>query len=114
MTLPLLLALLVGYLVLAGLFVMVAWPLPGRARWLGLAAVAAAAPVFTWIGSYSEQVAGGQCYSNVVTLIGNSVSHTTLPKELAESVRALPLKGAETDCSEVEAAAKRLPLAEQP
>lgn len=42
-------------------------------------------------------------------MIARAIEKTDVPKALAEKVRALPLHGYETNCSEVEAAAHELP-----
>jgi hypothetical protein len=114
MFLPLLLAALIAYVVFAGLFVAAASGTNRRAKWLGLAALAAAAPVFSWFGAFSEQFESGQCYTQAITMIARAIENTDVPKALAEKVRTLPLHGYETNCSEVEAAAHELPNAAAP
>ena len=108
MTLSLLLICLVGYLVLAAVFVIVTHGVSRRARWAGLAAIAVSAPFFFWSGTFSEQFDAGQCYSNVVDKIANAVERTHSPRDLAEQIRALPMHGYETSCQEVEVAAHKL------
>ena len=114
MTVLLLPALLIGYVVLAALFVAATWKSPARAKWLGLASIAAAAPLFLWIGSFAEQFGAGQCYSSAIGMIANAVENSNSPAELGKQIRALPLRGYETSCSEVESAAKALPNAKAP
>lgn len=109
MTLPLLLAALVGYGVLAAVFVAVTKDAKRHVRWLGLAAIAVSAPVFVWFGAFSEQFSSGQCYSSAIASIASAVEHTHSPEALAEQIRALPMHGYETICTEVESAARRLP-----
>lgn len=114
MTVLLLLALLIGYVGLAILFVVVAWQSPARAKWFGLASIAAAAPFFLWLGSFAEKFDAGQCYSSAVTMIANAVEHTGAPAELGKQIRSLPMRGYETSCAEVKSAAKGLPHAKAP
>ncbi len=108
MTLSLLLALLVGCVVMAAMFLGAAWKTPGRAKWFGLVAIVVSAPFFYWLGSFSEQFGAGQCYSNAMSMIANAVERTDSPQDLARQLRALPMHGYETVCSEVEAAAGKL------
>jgi hypothetical protein len=105
---------LVAYLVLAAMFTLAATGTSRRARWLGLAALAAAAPSFIWMGAFGEKFDTGQCYSSVINMIANAVKETDDPKSLAEKIRALPMRGYETLCSEVEAAAHELPKRKAP
>jgi hypothetical protein len=105
---------LVAYLVLAAMFTLAAAGTNRRARWLGLAALAAAAPSFIWMGAFGEKFDSGQCYSSVINVIANAVKETDDPKSLAEKIRALPMSGYETRCSEVEAAAHELPKRKAP
>ena len=114
MFLPLLIAGLFAYLILAAAFVIAARKANIRAKLLGLAALAAAAPGFAWFGAFGEQFGSGQCYSEVVHLIANAVERTTSPRLLAQEIRALPVYGYETACSEVEAASRELPNAIAP
>ncbi len=107
-------ALLIGYVALSALFTAAVWQASARAKWLGLAALAASAPLFFWLGSFAEQFGAGQCYSNAMSMIASAVEHTNEPAELAKQLRKLPLHGYETSCSEVEAAAKGLPNANAP
>jgi len=105
---------LIGYVVLVVLFMVAVWHSPPRAKWLGLASITTAAPFFVWLGYFTEQFGAGQCYSSTVALIANSVEHTKSPAKLSQRIRSLPLNGYETDCKEVEAAAKELPNANAP
>lgn len=114
MTVLLIFTLFIGYLAFAIAFVLIAWRSPARAKWGGLAAIAAAAPFFIWLGAFGEQFGAGQCYSKTFSMIGNAVERTDAPVELAKKIRALPFRGYETSCSEVEAAAKDLPNASAP
>ena len=114
MSVLLLPALLIGYVVFAALFISATWKSPARAKWLGLASIAAAAPFFMWLGSFAEQFGAGQCYSNTFGMIANAVESTSAPADLGQQIRALPMHGYETNCSEVEAAAKTLPNAKAP
>jgi hypothetical protein len=98
----------VGYLVLAGTFIVAAWGANSRAKWLGLVALAAGAPGFLWMGAFAEKFDSGQCYSEVVRTIANAVEKTDSPKALAEKIRKLPMRGYETSCAEVETAAHEL------
>ena len=82
-----------------------------RARWLGLGAIIAAAPVFTWLGVFGDQFKTGQCYSRTNAYVARAVERTDSPKTLADRIKALPFYGYETNCSEVEAAASKLPNA---
>jgi len=109
MTLFLLLMCLLGYLVLAAVFAVSVRNAPRRVLWLGLATIAASAPFFYWFGTFSEQFNSGLCYSSIVGEVANAVEHTDSPKSLAQQIKALPMRGYETSCSEVERAARRLP-----
>ena len=101
-----------GYVILAALFLVAASSRMGpRAKWLGLAAIIAAAPVFVWIGGFAEQFETGQCYSEVNRYVARAVERTDAPQALAQEIEALPFRGYETSCSEVEAAASKLPNA---
>lgn len=111
---PLLLTLLIGYIAFASVFLVIAWKSPPLAKWGGLSAIAAAAPFFIWLGAFGEQFGAGQCYSNTFSMIGNAVARTDAPVMLAKEIRALPFRGYETSCAEVEAAAKKLPNASAP
>ena len=104
----LLVILLASYLVMTVMFLIAAWGTTRCAKWLGLAAIAAAAPFFFWLGTFSEQFGAGQCYSNVVSMIANAVEKTNAPQDLSKKIRALPMRGYETICSEVEIAGQRL------
>jgi hypothetical protein len=108
MTIPLLIIALFAYLALAALFTGAAWKANAKAKWFGLAAIAAAVPVFFWAGAFAEQFSAGQCYTKAINTIADSVGKTDDPATLAERIRALPLYGYETVCSEVEAAANEL------
>lgn len=114
MLLPALLASLIAYIIFVGLFVAAAPDTNRHAKWLGLTALAAAAPVFIWIGAFGEQFESGQCYTQTITMIARAIEKTDAPKTLAEKVKALPLHGYETDCSEVLAAVHELPNAAAP
>jgi hypothetical protein len=103
-----LLLLPIAYLILTIAFVATTPALPARTRWLGLAAVLAGAPLFYWIGSFGTQFQSGLCYSEVITDITIAVEKTSNPNTLATKLRALPLAGYETSCSDVKVAAKRL------
>ena len=50
----------------------------------------------------------GQCYLSTIVKIENAVGHTDAPTGLAKKIRALPLRGYETTCVEVDAAANEL------
>lgn len=103
---------LIVYLVLAGMFILAAWGTSFRAKWLGLAALAAGAPGFVWMGWFAEKFDSGQCYSEVIHTISNAVERADdSPRALAAKIRKLPVHGYETVCSEVEAAAHALPHA---
>ena len=108
MTLTLLWVCLVGYLVIAAVFVVSTASSSRRAKWLGLLAIAASAPFFYWLGAFSEQATSGICYSTVVEGVANSLEQTNSPKALAKQIRELPMRGYETSCPEVEQAARRL------
>ena len=98
----------IAYLVLACTFILAAWGTSSRAKWPGLVALAAGAPGFVWMGSFAEKFDSGQCYSEVVRTIANAVEKTDSPGALAEKIRRLPMRGYETNCSGVEAAARQL------
>jgi hypothetical protein len=100
---------LVGYVVLAAVFFGATQGASRRARWLGLVAIAASAPFFYWLGAFSEQFNSGICYSNVMDKVANAVQHTSTPKALSGKIKALPMRGYETSCSEVERVASKLP-----
>ena len=114
MTLLLLLALLIGCVVMAAAFLVAAWKAPRTAKWFGFLAIVISAPFFYWLGAFSEQFGAGQCYSNAMNMVANAVERTGTPQKLAEQLRTLPMRGYETNCSEVEAAAKKLPNAGAP
>jgi len=105
------LLLLVGFVVMAATFVAAAWRSPRHAKGLGLAILALSAPFFFWLGGFSERFKSGQCYSNAIEMVANAVEETGAARELSKSIRALPLEGYETVCSDVEAAARQLPNA---
>ena len=114
MTATFLLVLLTGFGVMVLIFLLAGRGLTRKSKWLGLAAIALAAPFFFWLGSFSEQFTSGQCYSRSIHLIANAVSRTDAPVRLAEQIRSLPLYGYETMCSEVEVASEALPNAGAP
>jgi hypothetical protein len=114
MTVTFLLVLLIGFGVMALIFVLAGRGLTRASKWLGLAAILLSAPFFYWLGAFSEQFTSGQCYSNVIAMIANSVEKSDSPTTLSEKIRALPLYGYETICAEVEAAAEKLPNASAP
>jgi hypothetical protein len=110
--LSLLIAAFFGYVILAALFLVATSSRMGRrAKWLGLAAIVAAAPALVWFGAFGEQTAAGQCYSKINDYVARAVERTDAPRALAEQISALPFRGYETSCSEVEAAASKLPNA---
>lgn len=111
MTATFLLALLVGFGVMVLIFLLAGRGLTQQSKWLGLAAIALAAPFFFWLGAFSEQFTSGQCYSRSIHLIADAVAKTGTPERLAEQIRSLPLHGYETVCSEVEVASEALPNA---
>ncbi|GAB3031255.1 hypothetical protein GCM10027285_12480 [Oleiagrimonas citrea] len=104
----LLLSLLVGYVVMAFVFLVSAHTASRRSRWLGFIAIAAAAPVFYWLGAFTEQASAGACYSNVVSRVASAVEQTKSPKALAAEIKSLPMRGYETSCPEVEQASHKL------
>lgn len=108
MAISLLLLALVGYFVLTGLFWVASIGTPMRARLAGFIAIAAAAPVFICFGGFRERFTAGQCYSNAFDSVAAAAERTNAPKTLAAQIRALPLHGYETECAEVEEAARRL------
>jgi len=114
MTATFLLVLLIGFGVMALIFLLAGRGLTQKSKWLGLAAIVLAAPFFFWLGAFSEQFTSGQCYSRSIHLIANAVSRSDNPERLAEQIRALPLYGYETVCSEVEIASEGLPNAGAP
>ncbi len=114
MTFYSLIGLLIGFVIMAMLFTAAVWRSHGHAKWLGLVLIAASAPFFFWAGTFSEQFGAGICYSDSMDMIANAVEKTEDPIELAKKIRALPMQGYETDCKEVEAAAKVLPHALSP
>lgn len=114
MTATLLLVCLFGFGVMTLAFLTVGRGLTRKSKWLGVVAIALAAPFFYWLGAFSEQFTSGQCYSRSIHLIANAVSATDTPARLADQIRALPLYGYETSCPHVEAAAETLPHADVP
>lgn len=108
MTLTLLVVALGSYLALAGAFFVATRGAPKLARWMGLAAIASAAPFFIWWGAFAEQFTAGQCYSHVIESVATSVENSRTPSELAREIRSLPMRGYETNCTEVEQAAEHL------
>ena len=109
MEILLLLSLLIGYAVMAAIFLVSAHATPRHAKWFGIIAIAAAAPFFYWLGAFSEQADAGICYSNIVGNVADAVEQTQSPRALAAKIRALPIRGYETSCPEVEQASLRLP-----
>ncbi len=109
MTVSTLLLLLAGYLIFAAIFLGLDWRSTRHAKWGGLAAIAAAAPVFFWLGAFGEQFGAGLCYSEVVHAIAGAVEASQDPGATARQIRDLPMHGYETSCAEVEAAARKLP-----
>jgi hypothetical protein len=63
------------------------------------------------MGKFGEQFATGQCYSKANEYVARAVERTDAPQALAEKIKALPFRGYESDCSEIEAAARELPNA---
>lgn len=112
MTTFLLFGLLIGFCVMAVVFLLASRGVSRRGAWLGLAAIVLAAPFFFWLGAFSEQFTAGQCYSSAIHSIANAVAATDDPAALAGKIRALPLHGYETSCVQVEAAAVKLPHAD--
>ena len=85
-----------------------------KSKWLLTAVFFFSASLFFWLGSFSEQFTSGQCYSHSIRLIASAVAKTNSPVELAVQLNSLPLYGYETVCSEVMAAAEKLPNASAP
>ena len=83
-------------------------------RWIGFGILTLAVPVSFYLGGAVTNFSDGQCYSGAFRAIANSVEATQAPKELAKSIRELPLNGYETECHEVEAAALALPNSHAP
>jgi hypothetical protein len=109
MEILLLVSLLTGYAVMAAIFLVSAHAAPRRVKWFGIMAIAAAAPFFYWLGAFSERAGAGICYSNIIGNVADAVERTQSPRSLAAQIRALPMRGYETSCSEVEQASHRLP-----
>ena len=109
-----LLVLLIGLGAMTLIFLLAGRGLTRKSKWLGLAAIVLSAPFFYWLGVFSEQFTSGQCYSRTISMIANSVAKSDLPIGLSDKIRSLPLYGYETICSEVEAAAEKLPNASAP
>lgn len=112
MTTLLLFVLLIGFCVMAAVFLLASRGVNRRGAWLGLAAIVLAAPFFFWLGAFSEQFTAGQCYTATIHSIANAVAATDDPAGLAGQIRALPLHGYETSCPQVKAAAVKLPHAD--
>ena len=89
------------YLILLTAFVATTRALPAKARWLRLAAILTGAPLFYWIGGFGTQFQSSLCYSEVISDITSALEKTTNPNTLAAKLRALPLAGYETSCSDV-------------
>lgn len=104
-----LLILLIGFGVMALIFLLAGRGLTGKSKWLGIVAIALAAPFFFWLGVFSEQFTAGQCYSRSIGMIANAVAKTDSPSTLSEQIKSLPLYGYETVCSDVEIASEGLP-----
>lgn len=66
------------------------------------------------VGALSESFTAGICYSSTIHSIGNAVQNSQSPADLAKQIHALPLEGYETVCTDVEAAAEKLPNAGAP
>ena len=109
-----LLILLTGFVVMALIFLLAGRGLTRKSKWLGLLAIALAAPFFFWLGAFSEQFTSGQCYSRSIAMIASAVAKTDSPVTLSEQIKILPLYGYETVCSDVEAASEELPYASAP
>lgn len=109
-----LLVLLVGFGMMALLFLLAARGFSKKNKWLGLAAIVLAAPFFYWLGAFSEQFGSSLCYSSAIQKIANAVGATGSPKDLAKQLHSLPLRGYETVCKDVEAAVEVLPNASAP
>jgi hypothetical protein len=114
MAITFLLVLLIGFGVMALVFLLAGRGLTKQSKWLGLAAIVCSAPFFYWLGVFSEQFTSGQCYSRTIDMIANAAAKSDSPAELSKKIRALPLYGYETSCSDVEAAAEKLPNAGAP
>jgi len=102
---------LLSFVIMAMLFIAAMWRSPSRAKWLGVVLLAASAPFFFWVGAFSEQFGAALCYSESMDMIANAVEKTEDPIELSKKIRALPMRGYETECTDLEAAAKGLPHA---
>lgn len=110
----LLIFLIVGFIAMSLVYLLMGRGLTRSSKWLGVATLVLAAPFFFWLGAFSESFTAGICYSNTIHSIGNAVQNTQSPVELAKQIHALPLEGYETVCTEVEAAAEKLPAAGAP
>ena len=105
----LIVVLVAGFVVLALTLLTAMSGVPRRIKWLSLGTIAVAAPLFYWSGVFSESFVAGQCYSNAMGMVAQSVERTSNPQQLAAQIRALPMHGYETVCSDVEKAAGELP-----
>lgn len=110
----LLLVFVAGFIIMSLAFLLLGKGLTRPSKWLGVIALAFAAPFFYWLGLFSEQFSAGLCYSDSIHKIANAVQMTDSPGKLAEQIRGLPLHGYETVCSEVQTAASQLPHADAP
>lgn len=109
MALSLLLICLAGYLVMTAVFLTCTQGASRRVRWLGFISIAVSAPFFYWLGAFSGLADSGLCYSSVIDRVANAVEQTDSPKVLAKQLKALPMRGYETSCREVEQATHQLP-----
>ena len=109
-----LLILSLGFFVISALFIAIAWKSTKQRLALGVLTFALSAPFFYWLGAFAEQFSSSLCYSSAIQSITNAVEATEAPKELASQIRSLPLSGYETNCEDLEAAARKLPNAGAP
>ncbi|MEG2804800.1 hypothetical protein [Stenotrophomonas sp.] len=106
-----LILLVVGFALTAVLYLLSFAAPPAARRWLGLAAVACAAPLFFMLGEMSAHFDDGVCYTDALQSVAGAVARTDDPVALARRIEALPVVGYETYCPEVREAAAALPHA---
>jgi hypothetical protein len=98
------LAAIVGFVVFAGAYLAMTSGVTSKGKWFGLAAILTSMPVAFIVGQLFADLDADACYANVIDGIAAASTRGTDPATLAGNIQALPLRGYETDCKEVEAA----------
>jgi hypothetical protein len=101
------LAAILAFVVFLGIYVVMTAGVKSKGRWFGLAAIICSMPVAFLVGQLFGELDTDACYANVIDEIVAASKHGTESAALADRIEALPLRGYETNCKEVEAAVNR-------